>query len=44
MKLMAKKLGIPTHRIQIISGEKTSNKILLIEGMDQQSVLAALRI
>ncbi len=44
IKLMAKKLGIPTHRIRIISGEKTSNKILLIEGMDQQSVLAALRI
>ncbi len=43
IKLIANKLRIPRHCIRIISGEKKSTKILLIEGMDSQSVLAALR-
>ncbi|MHA2406298.1 MAG: DUF167 domain-containing protein [Candidatus Hermodarchaeia archaeon] len=44
VKLIAKRLNIPTHNIRIMSGEKTSTKTLLIEGMDPQTVFAALKM
>ena len=44
VKLIAKKLNIPTQNIRIMSGEKTSTKVLLIEGMAPQAVLTALKI
>lgn len=43
VKLIAKKLGIPTQNIRIMSGAKTSTKTLLIEGMTPQTVFAALK-
>jgi len=43
IKFLAKTFGIPTNRIQIIVGEKSSTKILLIEGMTPQSVKVALK-
>jgi uncharacterized protein (TIGR00251 family) len=43
VKLIAKRLNISTQYIRIMSGEKTSTKTLLIEGMDPQTVFAALK-
>jgi uncharacterized protein (TIGR00251 family) len=43
VKLFSKNLGIPSHRIRIVSGEKAANKVLLIENMSPQSVLKALQ-
>jgi uncharacterized protein (TIGR00251 family) len=43
IKLIAKRLNIPTNNIRIISGEKKSTKTLLIEGMDPQTVLVILK-
>jgi uncharacterized protein (TIGR00251 family) len=44
LKLFAQKLGIPAHRIQIISGRKSTKKTLLIEGMNVEAVSAALKL
>jgi uncharacterized protein (TIGR00251 family) len=44
IKLIAKKLNISAIRIRITFGEKNPNKILLIEDMDPQTVLTALKI
>jgi uncharacterized protein (TIGR00251 family) len=44
VKLIAKRLSIPTQHIRIMSGEKTSTKTLLIEGMVPQAVFAALKM
>ena len=43
VKLVANTLGIPTHRVRIIHGEKVTTKRLLIEGLDPQSVLDGLK-
>ena len=43
IKLLAKTLGISSQRVRFIAGEKTKNKIILIEGMDPERVLASLR-
>ncbi len=42
VKLIAKKLGIQANRVRIISGEKTPYKVLLIENMTPELVIAAL--
>jgi uncharacterized protein (TIGR00251 family) len=44
VRLIAKKLGIQNYRVRIVSGKKTSHKILLIEDLSPESVLAALSI
>ena len=44
MKLFAKRLSISIQQVRILSGEKTSTKVLLIEGMTPKAVLAALKI
>ena len=43
VKVIAKRLNIPTPNVRIVSGEKTSTKTLLIEGITPQAVLAALK-
>ncbi len=43
VKLIAKKLGIQANRVRIISGEKTPNKVLLIENMTPDLFTKALR-
>jgi uncharacterized protein (TIGR00251 family) len=43
IRLLAKTLGISSHRVRLKAGQKTRNKILLIEGMDPERVLAALQ-
>jgi uncharacterized protein YggU (UPF0235/DUF167 family) len=42
-KLIAKRLNISPQYIRFMSGERTSTKTLLIEGMDPQTVFAALK-
>ncbi len=42
LRVLGKKLDIPTQSIRIISGEKASKKIVLILDMPPKSVLAAL--
>jgi uncharacterized protein (TIGR00251 family) len=42
VKFIAKKLGVQTHRVRIVSGEKAAHKVLLIEDLDPESVMAAL--
>jgi len=43
IRLLAKALGISSHRIRILTGEKIKRKVLLIEDMEPERVLAALQ-
>jgi len=43
IRLFAKQLGLPAARITIVSGYKSSRKVLFIEGVDQGQVVSALR-
>ncbi|MFX1319001.1 MAG: DUF167 domain-containing protein [Promethearchaeota archaeon] len=43
VKFIAKKLGIQANRVRIISGEKASHKVLLIENMTPESVMTAFK-
>ena len=43
IRLLAKTLGISSHRVRFLAGEKSKNKILLIEGMNPEQVLELLQ-
>ena len=43
IRLFAKTLRISSQRIHLMAGEKTKHKILLIEGMEPELVLASLQ-
>lgn len=43
IKLLAKTLGISSQRVHFMAGEKSKNKIILIEGMNPERVLASLK-
>ncbi|MFX1564596.1 MAG: DUF167 domain-containing protein [Promethearchaeota archaeon] len=43
LKVIARALGIHTDRVHLITGKTTQNKIILIDEMDPQSVLEALK-
>lgn len=38
LKMISKKLGIARNRVRIVSGEKSRNKVLEIEGLDSEEI------
>ena len=42
-RLLAKRLGIAPSRIAVVRGEKSREKLVEVEGLDQGELLAALR-
>jgi len=43
VRIFAKHLALPTSRITIITGHKSSRKVLLVEGVELGQVLSALQ-
>jgi uncharacterized protein (TIGR00251 family) len=41
-KLLAKSLGVPTHDIAIVRGEKSREKHVVVEGLSEQEIRARL--
>ena len=43
VSLLARRLGIPKTRVHILKGHRTRDKVLLMEGISEESALARLR-
>jgi uncharacterized protein (TIGR00251 family) len=41
-RLMAKRLGVPRSAVAIVRGSRSRDKVIRIEGLDQQGVVDAL--
>jgi uncharacterized protein (TIGR00251 family) len=42
-KLIAKRAGVAPSRVSVVRGEKSRDKLVLVEGVDELALLAALR-
>ena len=43
ISLLASRIGVPKSSVRILRGYRSRNKLLLVEGLDVQAVLARLR-